>query len=375
MAQSKKKCPLWQRSDGRWCKKIKGQFHYFGKDKEAALAQWEDEKEDLLAGRPPRRSSGSLTVKQGINLYLEARQSDVATNDLEFISWDGYKRAGARMMKALGPNTPIEMLTPEDFGRLRKELGDGYAASTLGLAVRRVRIIFNWLVNSKEIPQQPDYGLMFAGPSAKRRKREKAAAPDRSFKPDQVRWMIRHSRPHMKAFVLLGINAAYMPSDIGFLTRDKIDLDTGWLTQPRHKTGEERRCKLWPETVTAIKAAVALQKAEPASPKLRDRVFLTAHGNSWEDRNESTSRVTEYFRDQILKPSSFYRKGQGLGSLRHTFRTVADETLQWPAINLIMGHADPTMGGVYRQHVADERLILVTDYVYKWLALPKRKSL
>jgi integrase len=66
----------------------------------------------------------------------------------------------------------------------------------------------------------------------------------------------------------------------------------------------------------------------------------------------------------------------GFYSLRHTFRTVADALPDRPAIDLIMGHHDPSMGGVYRERIADDRLQAVTDHVRKWLwpeqSQPKR---
>jgi hypothetical protein len=54
--------PLWQRADGRWCRKIKGRVHYFGTDKEKALAEWAAVNDDLLAGRTPRTKAGGLVL-------------------------------------------------------------------------------------------------------------------------------------------------------------------------------------------------------------------------------------------------------------------------------------------------------------------------
>ena len=52
---------------------------------------------------------------------------------------------------------------------------------------------------------------------------------------------------------------------------------------------------------------------------------------------------------------------------RHIFRTVADETHDVPAIDVVMGHADNSMAAHYRETVADERLQAVVDHVRAWL--------
>lgn len=52
--------PLTPHPDGRWCKKIRGQLHYFGKweDPEAALESYSQQKDALHAGRVPKEKPG-----------------------------------------------------------------------------------------------------------------------------------------------------------------------------------------------------------------------------------------------------------------------------------------------------------------------------
>ena len=51
-----------------------------------------------------------------------------------------------------------------------------------------------------------------------------------------------------------------------------------------------------------------------------------------------------------------------------THRTVADETRDFPAIDLIMGHEDSTsMATRYRERIGDERLQAVAEHVRTWL--------
>ncbi len=52
--------PLFPHARGYWAKKVRGKFLYFGKIAndprgEAAIQRWQDEKDDLLAGRTPHQ--------------------------------------------------------------------------------------------------------------------------------------------------------------------------------------------------------------------------------------------------------------------------------------------------------------------------------
>jgi integrase len=61
------------------------------------------------------------------------------------------------------------------------------------------------------------------------------------------------------------------------------------------------------------------------------------------------------------------RKGLGHYTLRHTFRTVADEAKDQPAADFIMGHESPHMSSVYREKISAERLRAVAEHVRAWL--------
>jgi hypothetical protein len=81
MSHSKKKArpqkpskdfPLFVHATGRWCKKVRGKFAYFGKiaedpKGETALQLWLDQRDDLLAGRVPRAKRNELTVETLVN--------------------------------------------------------------------------------------------------------------------------------------------------------------------------------------------------------------------------------------------------------------------------------------------------------------------
>src|ERR1017187_4039845 len=79
--------PLFPHASGRWCKKIRGKFFYFGPwaDWEGALKQWEAERVDLLAGRKPtarRAKEGEKRLCDLVNQFLTTKQNRVETGEL-----------------------------------------------------------------------------------------------------------------------------------------------------------------------------------------------------------------------------------------------------------------------------------------------------
>ena len=172
----------------------------------------------------------------------------------------------------------------------------------------------------------------------------------------------------MKAMVLLGINCGFGNSDCGNLPTVALDLDGGWLDYPRPKTGILRRCPLWPETTRAIRKVLADRPA-PKDEGHAGRVFITKYGLPWA-KDTPDSPITKEMRKLLDKlgiegHKNFY-------TLRHVFRTVADEAKDQPAVDFLMGHARDDMASVYRERISDERLRAVSDYVRAWL-FPVRK--
>lgn len=75
--QALSRLPLFQHATRPWATKIRGQLHYFGSwdDPDAALQKNLGKKEDLHAGRRPRRdASGALTVKGLANAFLNRQR-------------------------------------------------------------------------------------------------------------------------------------------------------------------------------------------------------------------------------------------------------------------------------------------------------------
>src|SRR3954465_11607007 len=98
--------------------------------------------------------------------------------------------------------------------------------------------------------------------------------------------------------ILLGVNCGFGNADCGPLPLTALDLEGGWVNYHRVKTGITRRCRLWPETVQALRAVIAARK-QPADESLEKLVFLTAPGGSWHKADMEDSTVSKEMRKLI----------------------------------------------------------------------------
>jgi integrase len=143
-----------------------------------------------------------------------------------------------------------------------------------------------------------------------------------------------------------------------------LDLNRGWINFPRPKTAIDRRVPLWPETVAALREAIA------ARPAVKDSdaealVFVTSRGRPW--LSNGIANPVSVATRALMKQVGIHRPGIGHYTLRHVFRTTADEAGDQVAANAIMGHVDASMANAYREKIADERLQKVVNYVRAWL--------
>ncbi len=354
--------PLTAHPAGYWCKKIRGKLHYFGRwdDPDAALALYLSQKDDLHAGRTPRVEAEALTVKAMVNAFLTHKQGLRDTGERSPRTFQEHKTTCDILVAAFGKQRLVADLHPDDFVRLRAKLAKRYGPVRLYNTIQNVRSVF------KHAKANIDFGQGFEKPSKKVLRVHRSKQGPKLFTADEIRRMLDAAGQPLKAMLLLGINCGFGMADCGRLPLTAMDLDGGWIDYAREKTGIARRCPLWPETVASIREWLAMRRPEAKDPDAAALAFLTAKGRSWHKENMSGPACFKV--GQLLKKLGINsRKGLGFYTLRHTFRTVADETRDQRACDSIMGHVDNSMAGLYRESIGDERLRDVAEHVRAWL--------
>ncbi|HEX3152968.1 MAG TPA: tyrosine-type recombinase/integrase [Gemmataceae bacterium] len=370
------KFPLWLHPSGQWCKKHKGQFYYFGTEPEAAERRYREEWDDIKDGKSPRRAAKSTVLKDLVNEFLSAKRLRVDSGELSARQWAEYHRTGETLVEAFGRLKPVMSIQPSDFGKLRAKAAKRLGPPALAKFVQMVRTLFIFAYKSGLIEVPMRYGDQFDKPPKRVMRLERSRKNAKLIEPADLWKLIEGADVQIRAMILLGLNCGYGQTDCSNLERSDLDARPGWLESPRRKTGIARRCPLWTETAEALKA-VAETRPAPHDPADDVCVFLTTRGRRWvrfvdrgiEKRGFRNDTASQAFR-RIVGEVGVEVPG-GMYTLRHVFRTKADEVKDSAAIDLIMGHADDTMAAVYREKIGDERLQAVVDHVRQWLLAGK----
>lgn len=363
--------PLFPHAAGVWAKKIRGKMHYFGpwSDPDGALAKYLEQKDALHAGRKQRADPNALVVKDLSNAFLNHKTALVKTGELSPRTWEDYKVASDAVVSQFGKNRIVADLGPDDFAALRNKMAKNWGPHRLGKTIQCVRSLFKYGYEANLMDKPMRFGPGFARPSKKTMRLERARQGPKLFAAEEIRKLLDAASRPLNAMLLLGINAALGNADCGTLPLSAVDLKTGWLNFPRVKTGIPRRCPLWPETVTALQEVLA-KRPTPKKEEHAELVFVTQRGDTW-GKDTSDNPISKEVA-KMLKPCGITgRKGLGFYTLRHTFRTVADETKDQPAVDHIMGHESTHMATAYRETISNERLKAVTDHVHAWLFAAK----
>jgi integrase len=380
--------PLYAHASGQWVKKIRQRIYYFGPwaDPQAALEKYLRQKDELLAGRTPSSGEG-LTVRQLVNSFLNSKQRLLDCGEIRQSTFQDYHDNCDRVLRVFGKATLVQSLRPIDFETLRADFAKTHGPVTLCGDISCARVLFKYADDTFDV--RVKYGQGFKRPSRAVLRKHRQRRQPMMFQPVELRKIINEAGVQLKAMIYLGLNCGFGNHDCAMLPLSAVDLDRGWVVFPRPKTGISRRCPLWPETVVALKAAIAIRPT-PIDSAHSDRVFITKYGRTWEPKTAKTNDEsgTASAKDnpiskemaKLLKSDrvKLHRKGVGFYALRHIFQTIGEKSRDKDAVRAIMGHAEAAndMSAIYNEEpIEDERLKAVTEFVRGWLTAPVRQQL
>ncbi|NQU20611.1 MAG: tyrosine-type recombinase/integrase [Candidatus Nealsonbacteria bacterium] len=361
--------PLFAHATRRWAKKIRGKLVYFGPwdDPDGALQRYLDDKDDLHAGRTPQGKTIGLTVRDLVNHFLTFKQQKVEREEIAQHTFQLYHKACGRLVRAFGRSRLVSDIRSEDFSRLNANLAKTLAPATRKLEIILTRSVFRYAYKTRLIDREVVFGPGFDVPTARVLRKARQANGPKMFEADEITTMLGAASAPLRALILLGVNCGFGNNDCATLPVTALDLDAGWIEHARPKTGAERRCPLWPETVAALRLAIE-KRAKPKGTPGDKLVFLTTQGNPMVRhlRTSDPDRITDGLR-RLMRDLKLHRPGRNFYALRHTFETIGGESIDQVAVDHIMGHQRGDMASVYRERISDTRLQAVVDHVRAWL--------
>lgn len=386
-----KSFPLTPHRNGQFCKKIRGKIFYFGpmSDPPAALQRYHEHCDGLHAGKLDHvPKANALTIGDLANKFLAAAEHRRDAGSLAARTFVDYFRDCERLVQFFGRERAVESIGKDDFNAFKTFLQKNVKPSTLKGRIGVTRSIFKFAFDEELIGTMVRFGREFRRPEQRVLRLSRAQAGRRHLLPGEIQQLLAVAPPQIKAMILLGVNCGFGNKDCAELRRSNIDLDHGWVYFPRVKTGVDRRCPLWPETLVAIRAVLgdARLQAIQRRPEAAELLFVTKRGHQFvrsmpTSGDDGRPRLIEHdaittAMKRLMQKLGITLKRVGFYGLRHTFETLGAETGHQVAVDFIMGHAPPStdMGDVYRGGVSEAALRQVTDHVRQSLFGPPDKT-
>lgn len=358
--------PLFAHNNRQWCRKIAGKLRSFGPwdDWKAALERHNREYPFLKAGVAVPDSFEGLTVDRAVNGFIHQKTAEQAAGQISSEWLRSLTDVGKFITANIQRTRPVESLGPKDFEKLRLAIVGKFSPIVARNYVSRIKSIFGYAYQTRAIAKPVDFGVTFKPPTRALIRKHRKQKPKALWTPAQVKALIRKASPGMRAMILLAINCGLNNSDLRNLPRSAVDFKSGWLDFPRAKTFIDRRVKLWPETIEAVRRWLKV-RPEPHRKDHKTFLFITRWGNQW-DRTGIGHEFDKLMTDCDFDVGSFIW-------FRKTVQTIGERTGDIIAVRHVMGHVDDSMSADYRQEVDPARIVRVTDCIHEWLYPPDEK--
>jgi len=318
-----------------------------------------------------RVSTGSTTLLELSEMFLAhlwERHKTGIPRKLSRRTYDDYLDTLDRFVSCVGPKQAAIAADPSWFTRFARTI-NRRAASSRRRDIIYLTSFFNWAgpgrhaQNFYKVPVnfgpdlvKPDEALL----------RQEMADSSTLYTPRQFFDALMRVRtcPLLYAVGLMGLNCAYLGSDLSAIPESAIDFDTGVVEFPRPKTNIKRKTVLMPETIHAIRQYIAYRGDRQEGVA---NLFVREDGDPFNVRRETDPAYTQNHGNAI---GVYWRQATGLPikGLRTTFATIADGHADQRAVDLVMGHANQSVRAKhYVKHFEPARLASVVEAV--WLQL------
>jgi integrase len=305
--------------------------------------------------------------------FLQFNKRKVDAGDLSLRTLNDYLYEIPKFASFMRVSTPIESLRSEHFSAYMAHL---VSNRKLGrYARRRVRVYVNVMLNygvKNGWMVRPPTGSDWVAPATDRESmrvaRMRAGIADnenRIFTGDEFDRIFNVATPAWRAMLLVAVNCGLGPADIGRLRWKHLSLKTGRLDFPRGKTGVARVGYLWKRTRQALRKVRRLKRSLAAIARDGENalVFWSERGNPmyvetpqlalFQVDGREVKKLT-HVRISGPIPCTFARlaklaklKGLSFYRLRHTTKTLGKAARDSEALDLIMGHANNSIGKLY----------------------------
>lgn len=301
------------------------------------------------------------TVEIAAVEFLKFKQKELDRGNIKPATIRGYRENARRFVALFGARTQLANIGPKQFQHAMQRITNARPTSQ-NTYMLGIEVIFNFCVRHGLLERRPDFGAYWS-------KFSKHNLDDvriqRLFSREEILTMLAGADHHLKAMILLGISCAMNNGDVAELRKSVIDYGNACMNYRRVKTKVPRPLlPLWPETIEALKAAVAM-RPKAADAEWDDYVFLTEKGKPY--AHSPNGYLSKKF-GKFLKGINVHRAQCGFNTLRHTFKTIATNNRNnQVAVDAIMGHRPPGVGGNYLEFVDEEWIGDVSRSVHDWL--------
>ena len=344
------KFPLSLHATGQYCKKVKGRFYYFGKDRRVALERYIEQAPYLHGLRKPRDNpeGDDISIRMLCNLYLEHQNLNVQTGQITGVHHKDQVNSLQLLARFLGPCRLVSEISTLDLQNYKKKLLKSYgSAHRVNLNIAIAKAMFHWAKKNEVIENNPNIDALSKVKVGQRKKP--------TFNLEQIRQLLDVADDQMRAMILLGLNCGFGCTDCAELAWENLDLAKRRTSLSRKKTGVDRNLVLWPETVQALQGL----------PRLGELVFYTSRGNACvrtiakagKDgvvKYSSDNFISKKFSKLLKKADIEVERGVGFYTLRRTAATLAARSGDPFAVQRLLGHADLKMATTYVQDVSEQ---------------------